>query len=130
MQTKEEMKQLAHLRFKEQVQNWMNLNNLTGSEAASVLGVTYNVIHTWINRPNDPKFPTFTNFLRMVAIIEESSTQPQGVHGRKLNYVRLLTGRDKTDYETRLEDQLRSFQSIIEQQKGAIAYLESKLTPN
>lgn len=150
MKTKEEQKQAAHEIFNLVLREWMEVNRLSVNDAQEAIGVSRGVFHSWTMRPSDPKFPTFVGFLELVEKIglsdtlerkviskdEKGNPYPEtleiqnkqtGRHGRKLNYVKILTGKDFTDYEKILEEQLQKLQQIVEEQKGAIKYLESKL---
>lgn len=126
--SKNEMKVIAHTNFKNSIKIWMEANNLTAKMAAEIAGISNGVLHSWINRPNDVKFPTFSGFSLLLSNINASKTIPVSRHGRKLNYVQSITGSNFTEYETKLEGQLQKLQEIISEQKGAIKYLESRLT--
>lgn len=119
-------KKVAHERFSKGLKQWTSLNRLTAKQASEILGVSLGVYNSWTIRPNQPKFPPFASFIKMIKITEGSNTMAQGIHGRKFNWVEVLTGFDKTDYEIRLEEENRNLRTTIQEQIGVIKHLEKK----
>lgn len=113
--------------------------DLTTQEIADLLGIEKRTFDTYL-RKADFNRPNYADLIRMYNL--DWPGPPLGLHGRHFNYVVLFKGQDYTEYELRLQEQMKELTAALEEmevlrdglfkevsrQSGVIADLELKLS--